>query len=64
VITRAVAAVEAAAPAHFAAVERHFGAALDEDDAEALLRVSDKLLHTMGEECAWLLRDVHAAAAP
>ena len=65
VLTReGIARVEAAAAAHFAAVERNFGAALDQEDAQALMRVSDKILQTMGEECAWLLTDVHAAAAP
>lgn len=63
---KGVKAVETAAPAHFEAVERHFGSALSEDDAEQLMSLSDKIIHSLGEDCAWLThgyREDEAVAA-
>jgi DNA-binding MarR family transcriptional regulator len=42
-------------PVHFEIVNRYFGSFLTEEDAQAMVRASLKVLQNEGEECAWLV---------
>ena len=53
-------AVEVAAPLHEAAVHQHFGAAITDDDAQALRRVCARVLERGSTSCAWLRRDAES----
>ena len=47
-------------PVHEEAVRRYFSTAIDEDEAEVLLRAAVKILECTGDRCAWLIEDLEA----
>lgn len=47
---------------HEELVKRYFSDAIDEDDAEHLLRASVRILELTGDECAWLVEDLKQTA--
>ena len=51
-------AAEAGLPVHLEIVDRHFGAFLTDEEAEAMLRPSLKVLQALGQECAWLVNEL------
>jgi DNA-binding MarR family transcriptional regulator len=55
--------IERVGPLHAAAVEKYFGAAIDEHEAEVLRDISVRVLGLMGERCDWLIRDLTADEA-
>lgn len=58
--------MEKAGPIQKAAVEKHFGAAITDDEAETLRQISVRVLELVGERCDWVLKDLTGtpAAAP
>jgi DNA-binding MarR family transcriptional regulator len=51
-------AAAAGIPVHKEAVHRHFGSALSDGEAEAVVRASLKVLEAIGRECAWLVDEL------
>lgn len=47
-----------AGPIQKAAVEKYFGAAIDEDEAETLRQISVRVLELVGGPCDWVLKDL------
>jgi DNA-binding MarR family transcriptional regulator len=52
--------MEKAGPIQKAAVERYFGAAITDDEAESLRQISVRVLELVGERCDWVLKDLTA----
>lgn len=53
--------METAGPIQKAAVERYFGAAITDDEAESLRQISVRVLELVGERCDWVIQDLTAA---
>jgi DNA-binding MarR family transcriptional regulator len=51
-------AAQAGLPLHLESVQRHFGDAITDDEAEVILRASVKVLAAVGQECAWLVNEL------
>ncbi len=56
-------AVERAAPVQLQAVERHFGHAVSDEEAEAVAAMCTRVLEHLGARCTWLERDAERRAA-
>ncbi len=56
-------AVERAAPVQQEAVERHFGDAIRDDEAEAVAAMCTRVLEHLGARCTWLDRDAQRRVA-
>ena len=52
-----------AAPVQIGAVERHFGAAIADEEAEAVRLVCTRVLEHLGARCSWLERETDRPAA-
>jgi DNA-binding MarR family transcriptional regulator len=53
---------EKSVPVHFDIVDRHFGSLLTDEEAQAIVRASLKVLENEGKECAWLVERLGACA--
>ena len=52
-----------AAPVQLDAVERHFGAAVADEEADAVTLVCTRVLEHLGARCSWLERETDRPAA-